>query len=345
MDLVREAARRGRDPGILVTRLRYLGDVILTTPVISALRKRYPEARIHYLVEEVYAPVLGGNPFLDGVIELGMTNRSFARTVLRIRKMKFTAALDLFYNPRSANLLFLSGIPVRIGGARRWRKRLYTDTFEVPRKIRSAVMHHLYPLGILDCDADEDLPRIYLDDREKESGAELVEKAAFSGERRGPVVAIHPGGTWPSKIWPAGSFAALSAMLVGKFDAKVVVITGPGEEKISSSVADRGGEGVYSLPVLPLRVVASIMNACDAVIANDGGVLHMAVSLGRPTVGIFGPTEPDIWFPYEGKGPFALATRREKCAPCHLHYCENMKCLDKIEVDDIIDKLSSVTGW
>lgn len=341
MDLYGEARRRGVRLRVLVTRLRYLGDVVLSIPVISALKGCYPDAEIHYLVEERYAPVLSHHPHLDGVIPLERGVRGSLRAVSRMRRLSFTAAIDLFYNPRSAWLLYWAGIPVRVGGSRRWRRRLYTETFAVPSAVRSAVSHHLYPLGVLDCRGDGGMPRIYLTDAERSRGSMLVRKHVgdIGGEH---VVAVHPGGTWQSKRWPPELFARLIVLLGERIGFRALLVTGPGEEAIVREVADRAGAYASILPLQPLRRLAAALDNCAAVVANDGGVMHMAVALERPTVGIFGPTEPDIWFPYEGKGPYLLATRREQCAPCHLHACDDLRCLKRIEPEEVAAKVRRV---
>ncbi|MCK4235664.1 MAG: glycosyltransferase family 9 protein, partial [Candidatus Krumholzibacteria bacterium] len=266
------------------------------------------------------------------------------RTIRRLRSIGFIAALDLFYNPRSAMLLFLSGIPIRVGGNRRWRRSLYTETFSVPRDIRSALSHHLFPLGIFGADTSEDLPHMYLRESERDRGAEVIERTVgrYNGNR--PIIAFHPGGTWPSKRWAPESFARLAIKLKKQFDAVILIIAGSGEEAIGKAVRDKAGGDVFILPLQPIRTLASVLDHCAAVVANDGGVLHLTVGLGRPVVGIFGPTEPDIWFPYEGKGPFVLVTLNESCAPCHHHYCEDMRCLSGIEPDRVLSKVEELLG-
>jgi lipopolysaccharide heptosyltransferase II len=343
VDLNEGAQQFGRPLRVLVTRLRYLGDVIITTPAVAALKARYPEAELYYLTEEAFAPVLEGNPHLTGIIPLRRGVIEGARTMRTIRRLRFTAAADLFYNPRSAFLLFVSGIPIRAGGSRRWRRHLYTVTFTVPGGIRSAVEHHVAALRVFDVPHSVGLPRIFLDEEELSSGAALL--AERTGGRAGGVVAIHPGGTWQSKRWEPGSWARLAQMLKRRFDTRILIVAGPGEEHIAQAVRERAGDDVFLLPLMPIRSLATVLGNCDAVVSNDGGILHVAVSVGSPTVGIFGPTEPDIWFPYEGTGPFALAARNEDCAPCHRHECETLECLRKLEPEAVLEKVESVLAW
>jgi ADP-heptose:LPS heptosyltransferase len=339
MDLDVMARRRGERPRILVTRLRYLGDVILTTPAVAALKSRYPEASIDYLTEDPYGPVLDGNPHIDEVL---MTGGSFLGTVARLRKRRYTAAIDLFYNPRSAWLLYLARIPVRLGGSRRWRKRLYTHLFTVPSHVRSAVAHHVYPMRVLGVRGKDLLPRVYLDEGEREEGGSILEGVPA---RSGGTVAIHCGGTWKAKRWSPRNFAALAGMIRERMGRSPLLITGPGEEGIAEAVRGYAKDDLPALPVMPVRALASVLLHCDAVVANDGGVMHLSVALGRPTVGVLGPTEPDIWFPYEGEGPFAVATLNEECAPCHRHECDDQRCLEGMDPEFVFEKLEDVLSW
>ena len=345
MDLDAEARRRRAAPRILVTRLRYLGDVILSTPAVEAIKARYPDWEIYYLAERPYTAILEGNPHLAGVISAGRGVRDAIGTVLKLRGIGFVAALDLFYNPRSAILLYLSGIPVRAGGTRRLRSRLYTHRFTIPAGTRSAIMHHVEAAGIFDVELKDSLPRIYLSPEERATGRALLDQlwGTASGGRR--VLAMHPGGTWPSKRWASDSFARLAVLAREAIGAETVLIAGPGEEGVAARVRAASGGAARILPLEPLRAVASVLASCDAVVSNDGGILHMAVALGRPTVGVFGPTEPDIWFPYEGKGPFALVTHGVRCAPCHRHECAEMTCLDRVSPGEVFGRLEEVLAW
>jgi lipopolysaccharide heptosyltransferase II len=346
LDLVREAEKRNLKNRILVTRLRYLGDVIITTPVIQALSERYPGAEIYYLTESKYASILQQNPYLNGIISLDKGLTGTLKTIREIRKKGFVAALDLFYNPRSTNILFLSGVPIRLGGNRRARKIFYTHNFKVPPETRSCVQHHLSGLGKFDCNPRmNELPRVYLNDDEKKRGKKIVEDITGDSSDRKMIVAIHPCGTFQSKRWPVESFALLADMILESFNAEIVVVSGPGQEKIPRQINALSKFDLKILPLFQIRTLASVLNFCDAVVANDGGILHLAVALGKPTIGVFGPTEPDIWFPYEDKGPFTLATESLECAPCHKDYCEGLECLRNLDPGKVFNKFLDAVDW
>jgi lipopolysaccharide heptosyltransferase II len=345
MDLSDEARRRGTKLRILVSRLRYLGDVILTTPAVAALKERYPEAEIDYATERPYADILEGNPDLSRIIRLSRDARRAFGEIGELRSLRYTACIDLFHNPRSALLFYLSGIPIRLGGARNFRRRLYTHRFEIPAETRSAVLHHIEAMSVFDVDRRDSLPRVYLAREEIDAGRRLLDRTLEMRTDGCRIIAMHPGGTWPSKRWPLESFAKLAVLAREKIGASIVAVTGPGEEGIAERVRVEAGGAVRVLPVQPLRAIAAVFASCDAVVANDGGVMHMAVAVGRPTVAVFGPTEPEIWFPYEGRGPFALVSRRLSCAPCHMHECESAECLESIGPEEVLGRLIEVLAW
>ncbi len=332
---------KGDKPRILLTRLRYLGDVILTTPVISAVKKRYPSAEIYYLAEYPYSRVLLNNPALSGVLSLNRGFRNTAAMIMKLRRLSLNIAVDLFYNPRSAMLLFLSGIPVRVGGCRRIRRYLYTHNFEVPGQIKSAVDHHLYFPGSMGIGEDSGDPEIFLTAEEKERGRKIVDDLV-RGHHRRTLVAMHPGGTWPAKRWPADNFVELAGLIENKMDAGVLIIHGPGEERIGRYITSRGGNALNLLPLKSIRSLASVLYHCSAVVSNDGGVMHMAAALHRPTVGIMGPTDPEIWFPYQGRGSCRVVYRNQECSPCNRHYCEDLSCLNEITPVEVYRNIEKV---
>ena len=254
------SARKGVPLRILVTRLRYLGDVILTTPVIDSLRECFPEAEIWYMAEPPHSSILENHSGLSGMIEAGKGVPATLKTIMRIRELRFAAAIDLFYNPRSANILRLSGIPVRVGGGRKWRRRLYTHIIESDVSIRNAVAQHLFSVKALGCEGLVRRPRIYLSDEEVKSGRKAVEDA-FGGRRPERVTAIMPGGTWPAKRWPVDSFAELVSTIKERYGARALLISGPGQESISRETASLSGGSAVVMPVLPIRHAAAAIAA------------------------------------------------------------------------------------
>jgi ADP-heptose:LPS heptosyltransferase len=159
-----------------------------------------------------------------------------------------------------------------------------------------------------------------------------------------PRIGVHPGGKWEVKRWPARYFAGLVRLLNERWDGAVVVFTGPGEEKYTEELRALVGEAAVFAPVLPVRAVASVVSLLDGLVVSDGGIMHLSVAVGTPTVGIFGSAEPDIWFPYGRFGPYAPAFVPMECRPCHQHVCPlgHTDCLNKLTAESVADTLRGV---
>jgi lipopolysaccharide heptosyltransferase II len=338
----RTVARLDQGGRVLLSRLQYLGDVILSLPAARALRDRFPRAPIDYLARGPAADVLAGEAIFDRVVRMparGEGYRSTWRMLRRLRERQYAVAIDLYANPRSALTMKLSGAPMRIGGSRRGRRVLYTHPVWVPPTVRSAALFHMAHLKPLGIDAPASKPSLTISQAEREHA---VRHLARCGVRPGaPVVGIHPGGKWEVKRWPAEYFAALAERLIER-GIQVVVLCGPGEEAYRDVVRDRLGQRAAYLPVLPIRQTAAVIHALDAIAVCDGGIMHVAVAVDTPTVGIFGSSEPEVWFPYEMYGPYTAAYVPITCRPCHSHLCSHISCLRKLTVDMVEEKLHRV---
>jgi len=155
-------------------------------------------------------------------------------------------------------------------------------------------------------------------------------------------VGFHPGGKWEVKRWPADHFTVLARSLSERRGFRVVVLAGPGEEPHREALRRELGDRAAYLPVLPIRETVAVLSALDGVVVNDGGIMHASVAVDTPTVGIFGSSEADIWFPYGSFGPFAAAYEPIECRPCHLHACGHLSCLRRLAPEAVEAKLVSV---
>lgn len=322
------AARRELLGGgnLLVTRLRYIGDVVLSLPLVGALRRAFPAAKIHYLTDLAAYPVLDGHPDVDGVWCLERGAVAMGRMIRNLRRQRFAAAIDLFSNPRSALLVRATGARVRIGEARRVRRHLYTIQRRLPLG-RSALLQHLDAAACLGVDPrEEHAPRIHL--RATELAAGVVE---LDGAR--PHVLVHLAASQPAKEWPhAMALDLVTRLLDGGFG--VTLTTAPHRPSVSARVADAEPRAGL-LAALPLRRLLAIVAAADVVLAVDGAIAHCSVALGRPTLALFGPTVPQIWFPYSELGPYRVLHAGMDCSRCDRHWCPTRRCMAAIPVDEV----------
>jgi predicted lipopolysaccharide heptosyltransferase III len=321
---------------ILVTRLRFMGDVILTTPLLHALRREFPSARITYIAEYPYISLLENHPAVDTLIGIERKKitgslRAFARLV----SSRYDLAIDLFGNPRSALLTFLCGAKIRIGGDFRGRRRLYTHLVNNDNRTLNAIEFHLSylePLGIHFPAAD---PGITITETEKKQARDYLLRRGFHLDEK--IIGIHPGATWPAKRWFPNRFAVLANRLMSQNKTQILFTMGNGEQDIMAAVIKSCTFSVIEPKILPLRQLAAVLSQLDVYISNDCGPMHLAPAVGTPTIGIFGPGEPDIWFPYDISKGHRFIHHDIPCSRCHKDRCDDMACMQAIGVDEVYD--------
>ena len=290
----------------------------------------------------------GKVPGGGGVVR-GPQPRGGLGLIKEIRSAHYDLAVDLFFNPRSSWLLWATGIPRRICGTRGSRRRLFSHSIlrgEVASNhpgfnsvAPGGLGEHLARLaplvhGPTGLDFPDWLTQTYrsgelrprLARRPLGSSITAITGLGVPGDQ--PFVVLAPGATWRSKEWPLAHWRELVARLVEHDRKTILVLSPPGFAKTWDGL----GEGIPSgrggvLPVLGLDEVLAVLGAASLLVTVDGGVMHTGVGLGVPTVGLFGPTRPDAWFPYENAGPFRVLCTRPPCHPCNLHECKEFICL------------------
>ncbi len=333
---------------ILLTRLKYIGDIVLTTPLIHTLRERFPGAYIAYLGDSKAVSLLEHNPYLNEVFSIDFSKNTVVqqlRLFYRLNRKRFDLVVDLFCNPRSALLSYATHAPVRVVGDLHGRGKLYTVRLHDDGVPKSAVEFHYQSLNVIGIEPKYFAPEIFLTEDEKKESQRYLEWQGIDMSK--PLIALHPGGTWPAKLWPAERFADLADTLIAKTHAQIVMTKGPRDGEAAGKVEHAVVGRVLSLPVLPLRQLAAILSLCTAYVANDSGPMHIAAAVGTPTIGLFGPGEENIWFPYTVAFPGGSAKhiplRKDvPCHPCHLNVCnrtgrEYMECMNLLSVKEVFD--------
>jgi predicted lipopolysaccharide heptosyltransferase III len=340
---------------IALVRLRLLGDVVFTTPVVRAVRRRYPDAHLTYVVEPMAAPIVHGNPHLNRVLvaprragfrRLG-DDLSVART---LRRARFDVAIDLHGGPRSAWFTWASGAPMRIGYRTRGRSWMYTHVVPRPADLspRHSVLKQwdlLAPLGIPDADRSRDAVEM------SESGVavERVERV-LAQEGIGPnvpLVVLHVSAGNPFRRWPLDQFAALVAELARHDPRRRFVITsGPSEGDAARTLMDRirtlseTAAGAVSSPPLDVDDLRALIDRASLYIGGDSGPLHIAATTRTPIVALFGPTLAERSMPWRDSRWFAesIDAGPLPCRPCGQRACEpgDFRCLGRISPESVV---------
>jgi lipopolysaccharide heptosyltransferase II len=343
---------------ILLVRPRLIGDVILTTPIVRAVRRRFPDAHLLYAVEAPAAPVLESNPHLSELIVIRHRAgwRRIAEDALlaaRLRARRVDVAVDLHGGARSGWLVWATRAPVRVGydvSGRQWHY-----THRIPRPRGYAPRHSVRNLWDLiaawdpalgggpDPDADPvEMP--IADDARARAGEKL---AAIGIRSDDELIVVHGAAGNDFRRWPEASFAAVAAELARDEGRRVIVLGGPADAAVVGAIVTRArresGSGTGRIDAAidwPLAEVRALMERAALFIGGDSGPMHVAATTDVPIVAIFGPTTPETWAPWRPSRvpsicvePGALA-----CRPCDQRACEpgDFRCLRSTEPERVI---------
>jgi len=325
---------------ILVIKLRYLGDVLLSTPVLTALRTAFPKARVSMLVNPGTEAMIATNPCLDEVLiaERARSPIRQLRFAAALRGRRFDLVVDLTDGDRAAILSRLTGAPIRVGLNRegRWRGRLYTHVVPIREQPIPMIRQHLMALEMLGIPVSDGVSPSLRTQASDEAAAcaALGAVGIGAGER---FVAVHPGARWWFKSWPADRFASLIDHVQAKLGMKVVLLGSVADREIAETILDRVETERRSLiGRLTLLELAVVLRRAALLVGNDNGPMHMAAAMGTPVIGLFGPADPRIWGP-AGQG-HAVFYKGIDCRPCFPGGCRRgeQNCMRLIAFDEVI---------
>ena len=320
-----------------------MGDAVLCTPALRALRRNLQSRHITFLakppVREILTPCRFNNTWLEQKDSNPFT------TGKMLKGQKFTCAI-LFKNSfASALATFLASIPSRIGYAREGRSFLLTDCLHAPRlpdgkfKPLSMIDYYLAIASWLGADTtDRKLELLVDSEAEQTMCGKLPEVLNIEG----PAIVIVPGGAFgPSKCWPPERFAHTADWLISNYNATVIVSVAPNriEQRIAKQICDSSKHRLISLGQRPVSLgeLKSLFSAADLVISNDTGPRHIAIALGRKVISLFGPNDP-AWTETGYKNEIQIVGRAP-CVPCGQPVCKKAQhsCMEAISVKKVCD--------
>jgi lipopolysaccharide heptosyltransferase II len=340
---------------ILLVRLRLIGDVVLTTPLLRALRHHYPGAQLTYLVEPAAAPILRGNPHIDDLVLVPRRHglgrlRDDVSIALRLRRQRFDIAIDLHGGPRAAWFTWASGAPTRIGYNIQGRSWMYS--YVVPRTADNAPRHSvanqwdlLEPLGIESADRARH-PVEMVEDMYAAAAVERRLRDAGIGASH-PLIVIHVSAGNPFRRWPRESFEALVVALARRDPARRIILTsGPSDAHAAKAIADAARATLGTLaPAVPdlgefdLAELHALTGRAAVYIGGDSGPLHVAATTRTPIVALLGPTLPERSMPWRDPRWFSEAVDAGalECRPCRQRTCApgDFRCLTRITPDRV----------
>lgn len=336
---------------ILVRIPTWVGDAVMATPVLRALRAAHPEAEIVAEARPVLADLLRGLPSFDRFLadpRAGLTGL-WERT-RRLRRQAFDWAVLLPDSQRAALAPALAGIPRRAGYARDpLRRLLLTDALPVPRRAGKRVpvpMTERYlritrALGVPDRGQALEL---VVDDDARERVAGILSGHGVALHE--PVALVTPGANFGgSKLWPAEHFAAACDGLRRRLGLRAVVAPGPGEQAIARAIVAASREDTVALlePTPGLEELKALVEHARLVLTNDTGPRHVAVALGRPAVVLMGPTDPAITHQHMERQ--RVLREEVACSPCQLKKCPiDHRCMTRLRPERAVAAAAELLG-
>jgi heptosyltransferase-2 len=308
---------------VLVVQTSFLGDTVLTLPLLAEIKRRFPKSKLSLLCTSLGQELLSDHPAVDEIIvdDKKKIDRGWIglwRKANLLRDKGFTMALCPHKSFRSGLLLFLARIPFRVGFAQSKSSFLFhvrvnriAERHDVERTLSI-----LEGLGIRteECDRALDLP-IRAETRE-----EVAHRLRSLGvDTSKMLVGVNPGSVWATKRWSVEGFARVIAMLKERYPCEILLFGGPEDDEIIAKVQDLCGDGVVSLVNrIELRELPAALSLCRVLVTNDSGPMHIAVAEGVPVIAIFCATTPALGFyPYSSK---AIVLEKDlPCRPCSSH--------------------------
>jgi lipopolysaccharide heptosyltransferase II len=326
---------------ILVVSVNWLGDVVFSTPVFRALKMAYPAARICVLAVPRVKEVLELCPDVDQVIVYDEDGK--ARGIggkigagLALRGMKFDAVFILRRSLSRSFVVWLAGIPVRVGFASdawQWLLTRRVDDKGCDQLHRSDVyLHVLEAFGVK---VRERSARLAVGRDVCELLATKLRAKGLTGDER--IVVLNTGGNWDLKQWPEERFAELAARLTRELGFTIVLCGGEADLLRVRSIAQASGVNPVVLAgETNIKELAALFKRAHMVVSADSGPLHLANAVGANVVALFGPTRPEITGP-QGQGRIKVLLRDVGCnhAPCYYLECPDNRCMKALTVDDV----------
>lgn len=334
---------------ILIYKPDHLGDVLMATPALRAIRQRYPQAKIKIVVGEWSEQLLQNNPDIDGVIcynskkfTRGNTQRISLHKALRpLQQWKPDLIISLRDDWAILRASIFNRTPRVDRGKVQWNEwRSRKQTMRAKRHETELLWETLAPLGIASQKIDRLLYTVHPEERR--GAIALLHESGV----RPPFAVIHPGASTKLKEWELERFAVVARQLAEQSGMQIVVTGSPDEQEKGRQLAEliQDLQPVNLSGKLQLRQVAAVIEQASIYIASDGGMMHIASAIGTATVALFGPGYSDVFYPV---GSHVRSINHFfPCSPCSQQRCvrPNDTCMMAITSDEVIAAANELIG-
>jgi len=340
----------GSIKNILIVSSTAIGDTLMSTPAMRAVRKCFPEARIIALFNRDNMELFANNPNIDGAVPYYGGWKKFISTVTELRRYSFDAALILHGNePQATPLAYLTGARfiVKLPNVSRFSFLLSNAAPELPwarlghgieARLRSAALLGCKPNGL-----EMDLP---LDTGYEEGLRAFMSREGLGSGKREVLIGINPGASTLSRQWFAERFIVLARRLLEEMPGIKIVLTGsPEEAPLCRAIAEGIGEAteaVIAAGRLTLPESAALIGRLNAFVTGDTGPMHIAYALKTPVVALYAVSDPEKTGPLTNRELHRIIKKPQTCQPCISKKYEHQECMEQISVDEVFSAVMDI---
>lgn len=326
---------------VLVVRLRSIGDTVLSTASLIALRRFLPNARIDILLEDWVAPLLDGFPAVNNVLSASNVVKERFRLARKIRKTKYDIAINLHGGTTAGFFVRASGAKYRIGYENYQYNFLYNhrlssaSDYWKKEKTHSAEQQ-LALLGFAGVPVD-DRPKTRLnvtDDARKTVNDKLISRGIDGNAK---LALIHPAAAFSTKQWATKNFAKVCDYLSDKDIHPVAVATGK-ENAVLQRLEKLADSPLSSFDDLSLPEITALAARSRIFVGNDSGIAHIAAAVGTPSIVIFGSSNREHWHPWTD-APNEIVFEKFSCQPCAGYFCKEFdepRCILDVKIETVV---------
>ena len=334
---------------ILVVRLRSIGDTVLTTPSLYALRRFLPHTQIHILLEDWVAPVLEGSDLVDRVISIARDSQTArARLARELRASRYDVVYNLHGGTTATLLTRATGAKHRVGFGHYQYARLHNHAAPSPLEIWQrpslhSVEQQLALIGWTGVPVtDRPATRLAVTEHSLLSVSAKLRAAGVKDEER-PFAVIHPAAAFATKQWATENFARVAEELTDR-GLTAIAIVSPKEKQVVKALVKETSARVFALSDLSLPEVTALASRARLFVGNDSGIAHIAAAAGASCVVIFGSSNVAHWRPWT-TNPNEVVREEMPCQPCHGYFCaefEKPECILRIPVERVLGAIDRI---
>lgn len=330
--------RREEINKILCIKPRGIGDILLSTIVLENLLEAFPNSEIHYLTEEFAKRAVENNPFVSKL--LTFNKKDFILSIIKkVRKENYDLVFDFWSNPKTAQIAFFSGAKYKVGYEKLGRKYAYNYLGKDGTMGSHSAEDNLVLLNAINVPI---ISKKIIYQTTKEEKA-FAEKFFIQINNKDQLkIGVIPSGGWESKRCDPVKWIEICNEIQKKYKVQFIILWGPGDEKDAQTISNGLKPTPITGPKSSFGELSALIEKCDLIIANDSGPMHVSAALGKPTLGIFGPTDPLAHRPYSEKSSYVIHSELH-CIKCTKLVCPyNHECMLELPVEKVMNEIEKL---